>query len=62
MTVLVPVYTDAELDDIVKEVAPLTQDLPLLGSKPSSYDCAFGLLVSPTSLKPLRIVGVRLTG
>ena len=26
--VLVPVYTDAELDDIEKEVAPLAQDLP----------------------------------
>ena len=28
MTVLVPVYIDAELDDIKKEVAPLAQDLP----------------------------------
>ena len=28
MTVLVPVHTDAELDDIEKEVAPLAQDLP----------------------------------
>ena len=28
MTVLVPIYTDAELDDIEKEVAPLAQDLP----------------------------------
>ena len=28
MMVLVPVYTDAELDDIEKEVAPLAQDLP----------------------------------
>ena len=28
MTVLTPVYTDAELDDIEKEVAPLAQDLP----------------------------------
>ena len=28
MTVLAPVYTDAELDDIEKEVAPLAQDLP----------------------------------
>ena len=26
--VLVPVYTDVELDDIEKEVAPLAQDLP----------------------------------
>ena len=26
--VLAPVYTDAELDDIEKEVAPLAQDLP----------------------------------
>ena len=26
--VLVPVYTDAELDDIEKGVAPLAQDLP----------------------------------
>ena len=28
MTVLTPVYTDAKLDDIEKEVAPLAQDLP----------------------------------
>ena len=28
MRVLVPIYTDAELDDIKKEVAPLAQDLP----------------------------------
>ena len=28
MTVLTPIYTDAELDDIEKEVAPLAQDLP----------------------------------
>ena len=28
MTVLGPVYTDAEPDDIEKEVAPLAQDLP----------------------------------
>ena len=28
MMVLVPIYTDAELDDIEKEVAPLVQDLP----------------------------------
>ena len=28
MTILAPVYTDAELDDIEKEVAPLAQDLP----------------------------------
>ena len=28
MTVLVPIYTDAELDDIKKEVAPLAHDLP----------------------------------
>ena len=27
MTVLAPVYTNAELDDIEKEVAPLVQDL-----------------------------------
>ena len=27
MTVLVPVYTDANLDNIKKEVAPLAQDL-----------------------------------
>ena len=26
--VFAPVYTDAELDDIEKEVAPLAQDLP----------------------------------
>ena len=26
--VLAPIYTDAELDDIEKEVAPLAQDLP----------------------------------
>ena len=26
--VLVPIYTDVELDDIEKEVAPLAQDLP----------------------------------
>ena len=26
--VLVPIYTDAELDDIEKEVAPLGQDIP----------------------------------
>ena len=29
MTVLVLVYTDAELDNIKKEVAPLAQDLPI---------------------------------
>ena len=28
MTVLVPVYTDTELDNIEKEVAPLAKDLP----------------------------------
>jgi hypothetical protein len=28
MTVLAPVYTDAESNDIEKEVAPLAQDLP----------------------------------
>ena len=28
MTVLVPIYIDAELDDIEKEVAPLAHDLP----------------------------------
>ena len=28
MMVLTPVYTDAELDDIKKEVAPLAHDLP----------------------------------
>ena len=28
MTVLMPVYTDTELDDVEKEVAPLAQDLP----------------------------------
>ena len=28
MTVLAPVYTDAEPNDIEKEVAPLAQDLP----------------------------------
>ena len=28
MTVLAPIYTDTELDDIKKEVAPLAQDLP----------------------------------
>ena len=28
MSVLVPVYTDTELDDIEKEVALLAQDLP----------------------------------
>ena len=28
MMVLTPIYIDAELDDIEKEVAPLTQDLP----------------------------------
>ena len=28
MTVLTPVYTDGELGDIDKEVAPLAQDLP----------------------------------
>ena len=28
MMVLMPVYTDAELDDIEKEVSPLSQDLP----------------------------------
>jgi len=27
--VLMPVYTDAELDDIKKEVAPLVRDLPM---------------------------------
>ena len=27
--VLAPVYTDTELDDIEKEVAPLVQDLPV---------------------------------
>ena len=35
---------------------------PSLGSEPSSYDHAFGLLVSPTSLEPLRIAGVRSRG
>ena len=29
MTVLAPIYTNAELDDIEKEVAPLAQDLPV---------------------------------
>ena len=29
MMVLAPVYTNAELDDIEKEVAPLAQDLPV---------------------------------
>ena len=28
MMVLAPIYTDTELDDIKKEVAPLAQDLP----------------------------------
>ena len=28
MMVLVPIYIDAEPDDIEKEVAPLAQDLP----------------------------------
>ena len=28
MMVLVPVYTDAKMDDIEKKVAPLAQDLP----------------------------------
>ena len=28
MTVLAPIYTDTELDDIEKEVAPLALDLP----------------------------------
>ena len=28
MTILAPVYTDTELDNIKKEVAPLAQDLP----------------------------------
>ena len=28
MSVLAPIYTDAELDDIEKEVALLAQDLP----------------------------------
>ena len=28
MTVFMPVYIDAEPDDIKKEVAPLAQDLP----------------------------------
>ena len=28
MTVLTPIYTDAKLDDIKKEAAPLAQDLP----------------------------------
>ena len=26
--VVVPIYTDAEMDDIKREVAPLAQDLP----------------------------------
>ena len=29
MTVLAHVYTEAELDDIKKEVTPLAQDLPV---------------------------------
>ena len=29
MMVLAPVYTDAQLDNIKKEVAPLAQDLPI---------------------------------
>ena len=29
MTVLTPVYTDTELDDIEKELACLAQDLPI---------------------------------
>ena len=28
MMVVVPIYTDAEMDDIKREVAPLAQDLP----------------------------------
>ena len=28
MTVLAPIYTNVELDDIEKKVAPLAQDLP----------------------------------
>ena len=28
MMVLAPIFTDAELDNIEKEVAPLAQDLP----------------------------------
>ena len=32
---------------------------PSLGSEPSSYDRAFGLLVSPTSLEPPHIAGFR---
>ena len=28
MMVLAPIYTDTKLDDIEKEMAPLTQDLP----------------------------------
>ena len=31
---------------------------PSLGSEPSFYDRAFGLLVSPTSLEPPHVVGV----
>ena len=29
MMVLTPVYTDAELDDIKKQVAPVAHDLPI---------------------------------
>ena len=29
MIVLSPIYTEAELDDVEKEVAPLAQDLPM---------------------------------
>ena len=32
---------------------------PSLGSEPSFYDCAFGLLMGPTFLEPPRVAGVR---
>ena len=35
---------------------------PSLGSKPSSYDHAFDLLVSPTSLETPHVAGVRSRG
>ena len=38
MIVLAPVYTDAELDDMEKEVAPLAQDLPTMVLMPIYTD------------------------
>ena len=36
--VLAPVYTDAEMDNIKKEVAPLAHDLPMMVLAPVYID------------------------